>query len=332
VKPVLKIRTSDPDTVLQDARLNATDSIMASAQDQIRSRERFSLGFREDIDNEAAKNDPSTLMRLIGDYITNVNCRYTAFQNPIILFEWDLHDLWHLVVQSAKITDADDAGQDRLVNQVLYAKEIGMISRMTAGGSQEARTSDGVIWTDLPYLVADLQTCGIQSMSFSATQRRNFAAFTARLTGLGIADLSSYALWLFRETLEVARPIIMSQGMETVSVEELLPACITWFRYSGHKLLRLSANNHSPEVRSEVSSTCSRAYLEVLPGKSDNEHAGFSIAKWVSWRQRFEELTRCQNESVATDAKSCFQLMMGKGREMGLGVPGEEDPYKELRG
>jgi hypothetical protein len=84
---------------------------------QIRSRERFSQEFRADIENEAAKNDPSTLMTTVGDYITNTNCRYTGSQNPIILFEWDMHDLWHMVVQIAKFTDADGTGQDRFVSQ-----------------------------------------------------------------------------------------------------------------------------------------------------------------------------------------------------------------------
>jgi hypothetical protein len=56
-------------------------------------------------------------MTTVGDYVTNTNCRYTGSQNPIILFEWDMIDLWHMVVQIAKFTDADGTGQDRFVSQ-----------------------------------------------------------------------------------------------------------------------------------------------------------------------------------------------------------------------
>jgi hypothetical protein len=37
------------------------------------------------------------------------------------MFEWDLHDLWYILIQAAQATDADSAEQDRLANQVLYA-------------------------------------------------------------------------------------------------------------------------------------------------------------------------------------------------------------------
>jgi hypothetical protein len=145
---------------------------------------------------------------------------------------------------------------------------------MTTGQREEARTSDGLIWTDLPYLALDLQEFATQLMKMSATHRRNLAAFTARVTRLSIADLGSCALWLLLEMLEVGRPVIMSGGVETVSIAKLLPACIAWFQYSSHKLLRRSANNHCPAIGSQVGPAGIRTCLGDPAGRSDNEQAG----------------------------------------------------------
>jgi hypothetical protein len=145
---------------------------------------------------------------------------------------------------------------------------------MTTGQREEARTSDGLIWTDLPYLALDLQEFATQLMNMSATHRRNLAAFTARVTGLGIADLSSCALWLLRETLEVGRPVIMSDGVETVSIAELLPACIAWFQYSSHKLLRLSPITLAQQLAVKLVRLVSEHVWEILPvGVTTNKPA-----------------------------------------------------------
>ncbi len=157
--------------------------------EQILGRERFSLRFRADVELQAAQNEhnannQSTLWKTIPDYITNVNYRYAVSTNPIILFEWDMHDLWYMFVQASKVIDADDAGQDWLVAQVLYAREMGTISRIgpviAKAEREEAITSEGFrIWTDLPYLVSDMREFWAKSKDMSPIHRYNFAAFTA---------------------------------------------------------------------------------------------------------------------------------------------------------
>lgn len=242
-----------------------------------------------------------------------------------------MHDLWYMVAQTAKITDADDAGQDQLVTLILYARECGTISRKVLGHFEEMRTSDGLVWTDLPYLVLDLQEFGLKSTELTATHRRNFAAFTARLTALGIADLSSYALWLFRETLEVNRPMVQSEKGEALPTAELLPACLAWLQYASHKLLRLSFENYCPATSDHASLGENMASLGELTDGSGIERAGFSIIRWVFWRQMIVELTQCQDQFLVSTAQDCLQLMQSKGRELGLEVPGEIDPYEDVR-
>lgn len=301
--------------------------------EQIRSRERFSQTSREEIDREAAddeskSNSQSSLWSTIRGYILNINYRYTVSDNHIILFEWDMHDLWYLFVQTAKITNADDPAQDRLVDQLLYAREMGTIRRRTTGTDEEAITSDGLrIWTDLPYLAEDMREVWEKSMDMSPNHRHNFAAFTARLPALGVCDtgLSLCALWLLREALETPRQLTRPENGDKVSVADMLPACVAWFKYCSHKLLTLAVNNHSfAEVDLHLSAP------GELARNANIEQAGFSVSRWLFWRQRFKDISRCEDEQVAKEGRRGFDSMINSGREMGYKIAGESKYWAKV--
>lgn len=292
--------------------------------DQLSSRARYSMEFRSAIDSEAANdeaNSPSssTLWQSVGGHVLNTSFRYTTWTHPISDFKWDLHDLWYTLIQAAQIMPADDAAQDRLVHQVLYARSLGTLRRTTTGTEEQAITADGGrIWTNLPYLVCDLQTVWEQSTALSPTHRHNLAAFTARLAALGVggADLSDAALWLLRTALETPRPLTKAGGGDSISLAELLPACVAWFQYCNHRLLTLSVSQHGSHAPA------------ATPGElaqiAQVSHWGFSVARWLFWRRRFKELSRCTDDDVvARQGKRGFGLMVKTGRDLGYQIPGE---------
>ena len=51
------------------------------------------------------------------------------------LLEQDLHDLWYTFNEAAKVTDVHHPTQDRLVAQMLYAREIRLLKRETANSA-----------------------------------------------------------------------------------------------------------------------------------------------------------------------------------------------------
>jgi hypothetical protein len=292
--------------------------------DQVSGRERYSISYRSVIDREALDDESespngSTLWETIRGYILTTNFRYTSFPTPIADFELDMRDLWHTFIQAARITNADDPAQDRLVSQLLYAHSMGTLRRTaTSGNSEEVVTSDGSrIWTDLPYLVQDMREAWGKSMELSPTHRHNLAAFTARLTALGVrgSDLSVCALWLLRAALETPRRL--TRGGD-VSVAELLPACVAWFQYCNHKLLTLAVNNH---VFAEIDPHFSEP--GELAQNAGVSHLGFSVSRWLFWRQRFKELSRDGDEQMAKDGRRGFYCMINTGREMGYEIAGE---------
>ena len=127
--------------------------------EQIQSNERFSAHLRADSEEEAERDSSEvwSVWMSIRSFILNINHRYTCFTRPIIEFEWNLHNLWYIVIISASATPSNEAGQERLVAEILRARETGLLSRTTTGTFEQCIISGGKIWTDLPYLVDDLR-------------------------------------------------------------------------------------------------------------------------------------------------------------------------------
>ncbi|CZR52826.1 uncharacterized protein PAC_02703 [Phialocephala subalpina] len=309
---------------------------LAVTPEQLEGRMRLSKTLRQQLENEATQTEetgfPTTIWQTIQSFIPNINHRYTIYNNPIVLFEIDMHDLWYKLMLAGKVTDANDVAQDRLVSMILYARELGTLSRTTTVGdgepSEEAVTEEGTrIWTDLPYCVRDFRDEWLKSMDLSVKRRANLAALTARMAAVGIGgnDLTANALWLFREMLEIPRRLTRVDLGDEVPVEELLPACFPWLRLCGPKLVKLSFNNHTfPNLDPQLTEP------GELARKANIKDPGFSIDRWVFWRQRLKELGRCEHAQLAEGARGLYKNMIRQGLEAGVKIPGEAEYEKRV--
>lgn len=124
-----------------------------------------------------------------------------------------------MCVQSARLIAAEHPAQDRLVSQVLHTREMGVLFRKSGNAKEEERddpeleiasTSDGNIWSDLPFLVEEIRVVWTLFSSIPTVQCRNLSAFVARLASVGVRDpeLCLVGLWILRYTLETPRPLI----------------------------------------------------------------------------------------------------------------------------
>lgn len=275
----------------------------------------------------------------------------------IAQLEVNLHDLWDMLIQIAKVTPAISPEHDRLVTLVLMARELGTLTRPKKDDnttSNEVRETAILpngqrLWNDLPYLMEEIQDAWTkESAGFTATERENLAVLTAKLCAVGVYDteLSRCALWVIRETLESERPLtitpskgekdntdIPKQGV--LSIADLLPACLAWFLYNNFKLLKLAVKNYDPIVPETSKSHNEGGVVQsfTAPGdlavKANVTRSGFSVARWLFWRQRFKEVSRSGNDEVAKLAKKGFEKMIGTGIALGLDIPGEKTYLKK---
>lgn len=131
---------------------------------------------------QSAKEDgnDNSLWKDVFGLVSSISSRYTRSGVPSQLFEEDMHNLWYLFFQASMNISGERAEQDRLIMQILYVRELGVLLRkgenMEIVG--EAVTRDGKIYKDLPFLVGDMTDYWIrESGSMSTNQRQNFASF-----------------------------------------------------------------------------------------------------------------------------------------------------------
>jgi hypothetical protein len=239
-----------------------------------------------------------------------------------------MHDLWYLFVQASMNISDQSAEQDRLIGQILYARELGVLSRKGENMEtvEEAVTSDGKIWKDLPFLVEDMTDYWIKGCgSMSTDQRQNFASFLAKLSAVGVADdkLCGCALIVLRDTLESTRPlgkavpgpVVISErqghrdeledhrSTESLSIADLLPAANSWLINARHKIVQLSEN--TVDIFPAQVGMLGELARDggVMP-----EKGGFSPQRWLFWVKRLEEII---NEALGEEEEGFAAFARG---------------------
>lgn len=263
------------------------------------SREKASAMLRQsDARDAKAEGNENMLWQSARSLISNVSLRYTRYKASIDLFEMDMHDLWHLYFQASMNISHDRVEQDRLILQIISARELGALTRRRGDILEEAATGNGVIWKDLPFLVEDFTQYWIEG-NMSINERMNFASFLAKLCAAGITseELCGCALIVLRDALETTRPEVNetttegSEGghgqraTETLSILELLPIANMWIFKAGNKIIEMSRKS-AHKFPENVGRLGEQARAEAsLP-----ENGGFSPQRWLFWYNRLESL------------------------------------------
>ena len=184
------------------------DNPTGVAEAVMTSRMRISALARQSwAETGASEGDDNSLWISANSMWSSINNRYSIGQARGEDFEVDLHDLWFIYYHAAMNVSSASPNQDRLVVQILQAREQGALVRCRLDGNtiDTASTADGVIWTDLPYLVPDMTSFWIKGCgSMSAAQRLNLASFLAKLASISLVHdkLCVLALVILRDSLE----------------------------------------------------------------------------------------------------------------------------------
>ncbi|KAL6716761.1 hypothetical protein ACLMJK_006329 [Lecanora helva] len=260
--------------------------------------------------------------------IHNITSRYTTYNRPISLYEPDIRELWYMLFGAARITSADHPAQDRLVAQVLFARGMGTVRRGVIvsderegegggrrGGEEKAVTRDGEMWTDLPFLVEELERVWEGWLGMGREERVNLCAFVARLVAVGIGGdgVCRVVVRGLKEVLEVERRVGSGEGdgddgagAGEVSIKELIPSVVPWFEYCGYMIEGFAIEGRSFSEEGEGISTAP-GELAMKGGVVPTN--GFSVARWGFWKERLEELSRCEDGEVAEVALRAFKMM-----------------------
>ncbi|KAF9771033.1 hypothetical protein IL306_011345 [Fusarium sp. DS 682] len=230
----------------------------------------------------------------------NINNRYCNIGDGIDSLEGNLHSIWHIYYQLSRHTSHETSDHDRLVLDIVKIQGLGPLTRPVSGcyGIDVARTVEGTLWNDLPFLVTDMTKFWIDNCAtLSGAQRLNFASFLAKLASTRVSKdrMCQIALILFRSAFEDARDLgtvdesdeeDKKRVMRSLNIAHLLPSVSVWIKEAGHNLIQLSdvSWNDCPSsigqggpmlVQSELGKQCPN---------------GFTPWRWMYWLKRLHEI------------------------------------------
>lgn len=197
-------------------------------------------------------------------------------------------------------------------------------------GVDIARTIDGTLWNDLPFLVGDMTTLWIKhSASMSAAHRLNFATFLAEVASNRIArdKLCQVALLIFRALFESPQELRtggesdeegLNRGTEQLEIFLLLPVAVAWLKIANHNLLFLSEVywNDCPGHISKGG----EEFLESEFGR--RSPSGFSPWRYMFWLKRLHEI---QEEAKVANEKA-LQVLSADGIEYMFSTVKQSNP------
>lgn len=113
-----------------------------------------------------------------------VTSRYCDIGDGVDSLEGHIHSLWYMYYEFGKNISSESSEHEGLALDILRIQGMGPLTRPARGvsGINIARTVDGTLWNDLPFMVGDMINCWINhSASMSGTHRLNFAKYMVAL-------------------------------------------------------------------------------------------------------------------------------------------------------
>ncbi|KAJ5984612.1 hypothetical protein N7481_006711 [Penicillium waksmanii] len=210
-----------------------------------------------------------------------------------------IHHIWYTYYQLSRHTSHETADHNSLVLDIIRIQGQGPLSRPVRGnyGIDIARTVEGTLWNDLPFLVTDMTEVWMTDFATMAgTQRVNFASFLAKLASTRVSKdrMCVIAILIFRYTFETPQEVYpfdepddedLGRSLKDLQVQHLLPSVFTWIKEAGKNLLLLSEvswndcpsaiGNHGPLL------------IESEFGKRSS--TGLTPWRWMFWLKRLHE-------------------------------------------
>lgn len=228
-----------------------------------------------------------------------INDRYCNEGDGVDSIVGYIHHIWYIYYQLSRHTSHETADHDSLVLDVLRIQGQGPLVRPVRGnyGIDIARTVEGTLWNDLPFLVTDMTEAWMSDFATMAgTQRVNFASFLAKLASTRVSKdrLWQIAILIFRYTFESPQQVYhfdepdnedLGRTLKGLQIQQLLPSVFAWIKEAGMNLLLLS----------EVSwNDCPSTIGNSGPLLTDSEFgkrspSGLTPWRWMFWLKRLHE-------------------------------------------
>ncbi|PNP74193.1 hypothetical protein FNYG_12242 [Fusarium nygamai] len=269
-----------------------------------RFRHEVLKGFAEDVQDISSDREKQDLLISIKSFAFHfIKEPLKRPMADIPTVQQNLDVLWYMFFKASAAIDSESLFQDRLVILLLWTRQFDLVYKEIYTGKNISGNWESygfaqslhIFWEELV-------------KEGSEAELRSLATFSAKALAAGICEeqISSTALWYMREALETSDDCIA----------KFLPGAVVWMEPCPHALLK-DCVLKSDEQQSSLN-------LGPLAQDQPIDEAGFSIARWLFWRRRFQKLSHHPDTSLAQLAKKGFMAMIHCGRDVDYSVPGED--------
>ncbi|KAJ5118861.1 hypothetical protein N7526_010498 [Penicillium atrosanguineum] len=241
--------------------------------------------------------------------------RYCELGDGVDSLEVYIHSMWYMYYQLGRNISYETPDHEGLILDIVRIQGMGPLTRPVRGnyGVDIARTAEGILWNDLPFLATDMTSFWNSDFpTMSGTHRLNFATFLAKLasTRVGKDRLCQIALILFRNLFEERQGLRSGEesddedpkrSMHQLEIFHLLPAAVAWLRHTGHNLRSIGT------IALVSSARGGEKFIESELGR--RSPTGFSPWRYIYWLKRLHEIQEEAKEAkeelleeYATDA------------------------------
>ncbi|CAI7671123.1 unnamed protein product [Penicillium bialowiezense] len=189
-------------------------------------------------------------------------------------------------------------------------------------GINIARTVEGTVWNDVPFLVTDMTEARMSDFaSMSGAQRLNFSSFLAKLASTRVSKnrMCQIAIILFRYIFEDLHEVCAfgeadnqstDRTLRGLQLQQLLPSVFLWIKKAGDNLLLLSELSWD-----DCPSTIGHGgSLFVEPESGKQAGHGLSPWRWMFWLKRLHEFQekaiRVGEKRVEEMCTECISRML----------------------
>lgn len=265
-------------------------------------------GFLSDLHGVSSPKDKQELLTSIQSFafqfLKDASSKDMTYHEEV---DEGLQVLWRMFIEMAKVLEKDDPFHDKLVLLLLWTKEFDQFRK-------DLHLSDSTKASWESYGFADsLQESWEHTLeSGRSSQLCSLATFSTKASSAGACQdsLALTALWYLREALETSDEVVIAS---------LLPAAVIWVDQCRHRLLTLSILGRSYEAHPKSDLSACGALVQA----QGVNLSGFSLERWLFWRQRFQHLSHSKDSTIAKEAKRGFMAMINCGRDLDYEVPGE---------
>ncbi|KAL4723035.1 hypothetical protein ACLX1H_010276 [Fusarium chlamydosporum] len=243
-----------------------------------------------------------------------ISDRFCSVGDGVDSLEGYLHTIWHIYYQLSRYASHETSDHDRLVLDIIRIQGLGVLTRPASGcyGIDVARTTDGTLWADLPFLVTDMTKFWVDNCAtLPGSERLNFASFLAKLASTRVSKdrMCQVGLILLRSVFEDARRDLGSvndpdeedqkREIRDLTIAQLLPSATVWIKEAGHTLIELS-DKFWGDCSSSVGKGGALLVQSELGKRCPN---GFTPWRWMFWLKRLHEIRDQAKEA----SESCLE-------------------------